>query len=54
MLSLAISPAAAQRLTTEEVKGPLEEIRSEVLNLQFDYGRLDRRMLEPLEQLSQQ
>ncbi|HAC87044.1 MAG TPA: hypothetical protein DCF95_03780, partial [Gammaproteobacteria bacterium] len=54
MLSLAISPAAAQRLTTEEVRGPLEEVRSEVLNLQFDYGRLDRRMLEPLEQLSQQ
>ena len=52
--SLVISPTAAQRLTTEEVRGALEEIRSEVLNLQFDYGRLDRRMLEPLEQFSQQ
>ena len=54
LVTLPISLAVAQRLTSDEVRPPLEEIRSEVLNLQLDYGRLDPRMLEPLEQFSQQ
>lgn len=52
--ALAVTPVLAQQLEISAIQADLDQTREQVTQLEFSYGRLDRRLLEPLDLFNQQ